>query len=149
MLVFPELVYRLKSHSWNVFEFSVFRAAYPGRLTKNEALRHSSVHRFSLCCLEVPEAFAPALSSTDSVTSLFSSPMIQSLTSARLQTNSCSLWWSGPRESLTSLSCRWMTKSFCSEPVRLSHSHFAVVGFISSVYCPCKSKYTYSLKIIT
>lgn len=39
--------------------------------------------------------------------------MIQSPTSARQQTSSSSPWWSGPRGSLISQSCPWMTRSSC------------------------------------
>lgn len=44
---------------------------------------------------------------------LHCSQMTPSPTSARPQTNSSSRWWSGPRGSLTSPSCRWMTRSSC------------------------------------
>ncbi len=41
------------------------------------------------------------------------SRMTQSQISARRLINSCLLWWSGRNESLTSVSCLWMTRSSC------------------------------------
>jgi len=50
----------------------------------------------------------------------------QSQISARLLINSCSLWWSGQRGSLTSVSCLWMTRSSYCVLVNLFYSFFTL-----------------------